>query len=92
MKTLMSKFRLRSNRSSLEAVELPLSGTRSVIRDADPPPPPPTTTTTPPTHAGSCIDGRLTSAWNWCATLPDKPFYHVFLLSGFIGFDGEFQE
>jgi len=42
--------------------------------------------------AGSCIDGRLTSAWNWCATLPDKPFYHVFLLSGFIGFDGEFQE
>eukprot|EP00038_Savillea_parva_P007923 m.173325 g.173325 ORF g.173325 m.173325 type:complete len:915 (+) comp13680_c0_seq1:43-2787(+) len=42
--------------------------------------------------AGSCIDGRLTSAWNWCATLQDKPFFHVFLLSGFIGFDGEFQE
>jgi hypothetical protein len=42
--------------------------------------------------AGSCIDGRLTSAWNWCATLPEKEFYPVFLLSGFIGFDGEFQE
>ena len=42
--------------------------------------------------AGSCIDGRLTSAWNWCSSLPDKPFYPVFLLSGFVGFDGEFQE
>eukprot|EP00041_Stephanoeca_diplocostata_P029650 m.882803 g.882803 ORF g.882803 m.882803 type:complete len:901 (+) comp23598_c0_seq3:82-2784(+) len=42
--------------------------------------------------AGSCIDGRLTSAWNWCSTLPEKPFYNVFLLCGFVGFDGEFQE
>jgi Protein of unknown function (DUF2009) len=40
--------------------------------------------------AGSCIDGRLTSAWNWCSQLPDKPFYVFFKLTGFIGFDGEF--
>jgi hypothetical protein len=39
--------------------------------------------------AGSCIDGRLTSAWNWCATLEKKRYFHVFLLCGFIGFDGE---
>jgi len=41
--------------------------------------------------AGSCIDGRLTSAWNWCSQLPDKPFYPIFKLTGFIGFDGEFK-
>ena len=41
--------------------------------------------------AGSCIDGRLTSAWNWCSQLPTKPFYPIFQLTGFIGFDGEFQ-
>ncbi|KAI8616086.1 hypothetical protein BC830DRAFT_1063753 [Chytriomyces sp. MP71] len=40
--------------------------------------------------AGSCIDGRLTSAWNWCSTIEKKPYFHVFLLSGFVGFDGEF--
>jgi len=39
---------------------------------------------------GSCIDGRLTSAWNWCSRLEKKSYYHVFLLTGFIGFDGEF--
>ena len=32
--------------------------------------------------AGSCIDGRLTSAWNWCSTLEKKRFFHVFLLTG----------
>jgi hypothetical protein len=42
-------------------------------------------------EAGSCIDGRLTSAWNWCQALPSKPFYPLFKLSGFSGFDGEFQ-
>mmetsp|Transcript_3388 Transcript_3388/g.4546 ORF Transcript_3388/g.4546 Transcript_3388/m.4546 type:complete len:310 (+) Transcript_3388:3-932(+) len=42
-------------------------------------------------EAGSCIDGRLTSAWNWCQKLPDKPFFHLFRLSGFLGFDGNFQ-
>ncbi|KAJ6451499.1 hypothetical protein C8R47DRAFT_1170128 [Mycena vitilis] len=40
--------------------------------------------------AGSCIDGRLTSAWNWCSTLEKKRYFHVFLLTGFTGFDGEF--
>uniref|UniRef100_A0A6B2L2U4 Non-canonical E2 ubiquitin-conjugating enzyme C-terminal domain-containing protein n=1 Tax=Arcella intermedia TaxID=1963864 RepID=A0A6B2L2U4_9EUKA len=42
--------------------------------------------------AGSCIDGRLTSAWNWCSQLETKPFYPIFLLSGFTGFDGDFQK
>eukprot|EP00771_Trimastix_marina_P003839 gnl/Trimastix_PCT/546.p1 GENE.gnl/Trimastix_PCT/546~~gnl/Trimastix_PCT/546.p1 ORF type:complete len:633 (+),score=189.49 gnl/Trimastix_PCT/546:188-1900(+) len=42
--------------------------------------------------AGSCIDGRLTSAWNWCSKLEKKPFFPVFLLAGFIGFDGNFQQ
>lgn len=41
--------------------------------------------------AGSCIDGRMTSAWNWCSRLPEKPFYPIFKLTGFVGFDGEFQ-
>eukprot|EP01053_Blabericola_migrator_P006615 Blabericola_migrator_1__6614@NODE_3337_length_1847_cov_89_466292_g2085_i0_p1_GENE_NODE_3337_length_1847_cov_89_466292_g2085_i0NODE_3337_length_1847_cov_89_466292_g2085_i0_p1_ORF_typecomplete_len292_score40_24DUF2009/PF09418_10/8_2e127_NODE_3337_length_1847_cov_89_466292_g2085_i09711768 len=40
--------------------------------------------------AGSCIDGRLTSAWNWCSTIEKKPYYPIFLLSGFTGFDGKF--
>ncbi|KAJ2457791.1 hypothetical protein GGI03_006001 [Coemansia sp. RSA 2337] len=38
--------------------------------------------------AGSCIDGRLTSAWNWCSTVEKKPFFSMFLLSGFVGFNG----
>lgn len=41
--------------------------------------------------AGSCIDGRLTSAWNWCSQLQEKPFYCIFKLIGFTGFDGEFK-
>jgi hypothetical protein len=41
--------------------------------------------------AGSCIDGRMTSAWNWCSQLPSKPFYPIFKLTGFVGFDGEFK-
>ena len=41
--------------------------------------------------AGSCIDGRMTSAWNWCSQLPDKPYYPIFKLTGFLGFDGEFK-
>lgn len=40
--------------------------------------------------AGSCIDGRLTSAWNWCQKLESKFYFPVFLLTGFTGFDGEF--
>ncbi|GLE08494.1 hypothetical protein PINS_up019702 [Pythium insidiosum] len=41
--------------------------------------------------AGSCIDGRLTSAWNWCSKIEKKSFFHVFLMAGFVGFDGQFE-
>ncbi|KAL0592569.1 hypothetical protein ABG067_000133 [Albugo candida] len=37
--------------------------------------------------AGSCIDGRMTSAWNWCSNLHRKPFFPVFQIAGFVGFD-----
>eukprot|EP00736_Rhodelphis_marinus_P004361 Rmarinus@m.581 len=40
--------------------------------------------------AGSCIDGRLTSAWNWCSSITQKPFHPVFVMTGFVGFDGMF--
>ncbi|OQS04447.1 hypothetical protein THRCLA_03319 [Thraustotheca clavata] len=40
--------------------------------------------------AGSCIDGRLTSAWNWCSRLHTKKFFPIFKLAGFVGFDGKF--
>lgn len=36
---------------------------------------------------GSCIDGRLTSTWNWCSELSKKPYHAVFLFSGFQGWD-----
>lgn len=39
--------------------------------------------------AGSCIDGRLTSAWNWCNQIKGKPYYPFFLLCGFSSFDGD---
>ncbi|KAJ1552323.1 hypothetical protein HK405_011769, partial [Cladochytrium tenue] len=39
--------------------------------------------------AGSCIDGRLTSAWHWCSGVERRPYFHALLLSGFVGFDGE---
>ena len=32
--------------------------------------------------AGSCIDGRLTSAWNWCGSIEKKRYFPVFLLTG----------
>lgn len=41
--------------------------------------------------AGSCIDGRLTSAWNWCNKLDKKSYYPIFKLGGFTGFDGSFK-
>jgi len=41
--------------------------------------------------AGSCIDGRLTSAWNWCNKLDKKDYYPIFKLAGFTGFDGNFK-
>lgn len=40
--------------------------------------------------AGSCIDGRLTSAWNWCSEIEKKSYFQLFKLAGFGGFDGEF--
>jgi hypothetical protein len=40
---------------------------------------------------GSCIDGRLTSNWNWCSLLSKKPYHSVFLMCGFVGFDGDFS-
>ena len=40
---------------------------------------------------GSCVDGRLTSAWNWCSRLAKKPYHHIFMLTGFEGFDGSFK-
>eukprot|EP01127_Copromyxa_protea_P015034 TRINITY_DN4271_c0_g1_i2.p1 TRINITY_DN4271_c0_g1~~TRINITY_DN4271_c0_g1_i2.p1 ORF type:complete len:149 (+),score=21.38 TRINITY_DN4271_c0_g1_i2:94-540(+) len=40
---------------------------------------------------GSCIDGRLTSAWNWCSKIEKKSYYTLFLLAGFQGFDGSFK-
>lgn len=41
---------------------------------------------------GSCIDGRLTSAWNWCSKISKKKFYPIFLLTDFVGFDGDFRK
>jgi hypothetical protein len=40
--------------------------------------------------AGSCIDGRLTSAWNYCSQIEKKPYFPLFLLTGFVSFDGQF--
>lgn len=42
--------------------------------------------------AGSCIDGRLTSAWNWCSQLSSKPYYPLFRMTGFLSFDGQFEK
>jgi len=40
---------------------------------------------------GSCIDGRLTSSWNWTSRIAKKNYYHAFMLNGFQGFDGDFK-
>lgn len=40
---------------------------------------------------GSCIDGRLTSSWNWTSRVAKKSYYNVLMLSGFQGFDGDFR-
>lgn len=40
---------------------------------------------------GSCIDGRLTSSWNWTSRIAKKEYYNSFMLSGFQGFDGDFK-
>ncbi|KAL3232450.1 hypothetical protein RNJ44_04366 [Nakaseomyces bracarensis] len=38
--------------------------------------------------SGSCIDGRLTSAWNHCNEIAKKKYYNIFLLTSFSGFNG----
>ncbi|CCC71107.1 hypothetical protein NCAS_0G02200 [Naumovozyma castellii] len=38
--------------------------------------------------SGSCIDGRLTSAWNHCNEISKKKYYNIFLLTSFNGFNG----
>jgi len=40
---------------------------------------------------GSCIDGRLTSCWNWCSKVEKKKYFPAFLLTGFAGFDSDFS-
>ncbi len=42
--------------------------------------------------AGSCIDGRLTSAWNWCNKIASKSYYNIFLVTGFNGFEGNWSQ
>lgn len=41
---------------------------------------------------GSCIDGRLTSSWNWCSKIEKKSYYPAFLVAGFTSFDGKWEE
>ena len=36
--------------------------------------------------AGSCIDGRLTSAWNWCEKWQGKAYANVLRVCGVTGF------
>lgn len=38
--------------------------------------------------SGSCIDGRLTSAWNHTNQISKKNYYNIFLMTRFIGFNG----
>ncbi|CAI5703380.1 unnamed protein product [Peronospora effusa] len=33
---------------------------------------------------------RKASAWNWCSNLHSKPFFPIFKITGFVGFDGKF--
>mmetsp|Transcript_116939 Transcript_116939/g.330889 ORF Transcript_116939/g.330889 Transcript_116939/m.330889 type:complete len:616 (+) Transcript_116939:106-1953(+) len=40
---------------------------------------------------GSCVDGRLTSCWNWCSKIEKKRYFPAFLLTGFTSFDGGFE-
>jgi hypothetical protein len=41
--------------------------------------------------AGSCIDGRLTSAWEWCSKIDKKAYAPVFKLCSVLGFDGRWE-
>eukprot|EP01107_Rhizomastix_libera_P014053 TRINITY_DN4193_c0_g1_i5.p1 TRINITY_DN4193_c0_g1~~TRINITY_DN4193_c0_g1_i5.p1 ORF type:complete len:653 (+),score=156.79 TRINITY_DN4193_c0_g1_i5:23-1981(+) len=40
---------------------------------------------------GSCVDGRLTSAWNWCSKCHKKQYYPIMQATGFTSFDGDFK-
>jgi hypothetical protein len=40
---------------------------------------------------GSCIDGRLTSSWNWTSRIAKKRYYPALMMTGFQGFDGDFK-
>ncbi|ELP85113.1 hypothetical protein EIN_080850 [Entamoeba invadens IP1] len=40
---------------------------------------------------GSCIDGRLTSSWNWCSMIEKYIYYPLFMLCDFEGFDGPYK-
>uniref|UniRef100_A0A7S1PI57 Non-canonical E2 ubiquitin-conjugating enzyme C-terminal domain-containing protein n=1 Tax=Percolomonas cosmopolitus TaxID=63605 RepID=A0A7S1PI57_9EUKA len=42
-------------------------------------------------NGGSCIDGRLTSSWNWGSKIAKKSHFPIFLLCGFQSFDGEWS-
>ena len=42
--------------------------------------------------AGSCIDGRLTSAWEWCSRLDRKAYAPIFRLCSVLGFDGKWDK
>lgn len=39
--------------------------------------------------AGSCVDGRLTSTWEWANQVHKYDYFKFFLLSGFTGFNGD---
>ncbi|KAL7713787.1 Uncharacterized protein QTN25_008667 [Entamoeba marina] len=41
---------------------------------------------------GSCIDGRLTSAWNWCSRIEKYSYHPLFLLCDFEGFEGPYKK
>lgn len=41
---------------------------------------------------GSCIDGRLTSCWNWCSMIEKYSYYPLFLLTDFEGFEGPYKK
>ena len=41
--------------------------------------------------AGSCIDGRLTSAWEWSSRIDKKKYAPVFKLCSVLGFDGRWE-
>ena len=41
---------------------------------------------------GSCIDGRLTSCWNWCSKISKKDYYPLFSMAGFQSWDGNYRD